>query len=552
MGILDRIGEALATAAASIARGVDDRRLDQEKVPHHDARGNLVYFDARTGERKEFRRDGWRSALTGFGVAGRDKRIGTNFVADPLSFDECLELWRGDDLAARAVDTLPKDAFREGYELLIQDDEIDSKEWQEELEQWAEQIGIDQLVQTGCQYERGYGGSAVLLGALDNQDDLTKPLDLKRVRDFQWMTPLEAREIMPLYGYADPMAPKYGEPEIYQLISRAVLPSYSGKYYSQTRMIHASRLLVFPGVRVSRYQVTTSNGGWGDSILTRMHRVLRDFNISWAAAGVLMTDFSQAVYKMKGLYEALATDGDDKLIQRLKAMELGRSIVNATVIDADDEWMRQSTALTGFPEMLIHFWSRLAATVDMPLTKLAGQSPKGLGNEGESDIVWWNASVGNYQRTHVGPRVRRAYQIKMIQRWGREPKKWSLKWRSLEKENPKDLATARNLQAQTDKIYAVDIGSITSQEVAESRFGGDGYSFETQLDMVSRKAQEAVEPQGTEAERAALRPGPGDEGYVPPPPTGSAVPTAPIPAPGPAAAPDPNTPPMPVVETGDS
>jgi phage-related protein (TIGR01555 family) len=348
------------------------------------------------------------------------------------------------------------------------------------------------------------------------------------------------------------MAPKYGEPEIYQLLSRAVLPSYSGKYYSQTRMIHASRLLTFPGIRVSRYQVTTSNGGWGDSILTRMHRVLRDFNVSWAAAGVLMTDFSQAVYKMDGLYEALSTDGDDKLIARLKAMELGRSIVNAIVIDAKDEWSRQSTQLSGFPDLLTLFFSRLAASVDMPLTKLAGQSPKGLGNEGESDVVWWNTGVGNYQRTHVAPRLRRAYQIKMIQRWGREPQKWSLKFRSLEKENPKDTATARNLQAQTDKIYAVDIGSITSQEVAESRFGGDGYSFETQLDMAARKAQEAVEPQGTDAERAALRPQPGDDDYVPPPAPGSAQPTTPIPSPGPAAAPDPNTPPTPVVESGDS
>jgi hypothetical protein len=74
-------------------------------------------------------------------------------------------------------------------------------------------------------------------------------------------------------------------------------------------LIHESRMIVFPGIRVSRYQQSTARGGWGESVLSRVYRVLRDFNTAWSSAGVLVTDFAQSVIKIAGLWEALAFDG---------------------------------------------------------------------------------------------------------------------------------------------------------------------------------------------------------------------------------------------------
>src|SRR3989337_1579951 len=64
--------------------------------------------------------DTWSNALSGIGTDTYDKRLGTEF-GNPLmvTSEVALQLWRGDDLAARVVETVPSEMLRQGFELLI-------------------------------------------------------------------------------------------------------------------------------------------------------------------------------------------------------------------------------------------------------------------------------------------------------------------------------------------------------------------------------------------------------------------------------------------------
>lgn len=495
------------------------------------------------------RLDDWRNRLTGLGVPGRDKRIGTEFALYTLTFDQLRDLWLGDDLAARAVETIPFNALREGYDLVISnanDPNMSADEIRSEVTNKLQLLGIDQYLSVCGSYERGFGGGALLLGVNDGQDDLTVPLNLNKVRSFDWVTPLEARELMPLYAYADPRAPKYGQPEIYQLMSRAVLPSYNGNYYSNTMLIHESRLIPFPGIRVSRYQVTTARGGWGESVLTRVWRVLRDFNNAWAAAGVLVTDFAQSVIKIQGLWEAIALDGGGAFQNRLDAMERGRSVTNAVTIDANDSYERQQTPLAGLPDLLEKFAVRLAAACDMPLTLLFGTSPAGMNATGESDIRLYYDRVAAYQQQTMEPALRRICQIIFRTLGNRvEPNRWSIKFRPLWQENAKDKAAALFTQAQADNVW-ITAGVLSPEEVAAAHWGSGEYNPNLSIDFNAREAQEqAAAPPVTTADINALNPD-----YVPPPPVGSAAAPEMVPAPAKPAAPDTNTSPVSPVTAG--
>lgn len=498
------------------------------------------------------RMDDWRSGATGYGIEGRDKRIGTGFRPDVLSFDACMDLWQGDDLAARAVEMLPKEALRQGYDVIINDEE-DAKDRAVEVMDKLRTLGTDDYLEIVGMYERAYGGGLILLGATDGSDDLTRPLNLQRVRAFDWITPLEAREVMPLFGYTDPSAPKYGQAEIYQMISRAVLPSSTGFYGTATVKIHESRVLAFPGNRVSRYQVTAAHGGWGDPIFTRIWRVLRDFNLSWASAGTLITDFAQAVYQMKDLWASLDQEDTSSLLQaRLEAMDYARSTVNATVIDADDTFSRQQTPITGLGDLLMQFATRLAAACDMPLTLLFGTSPAGLNATGESDIRQFYDRVAAYQSRKLMPHLRRLTQLAFLTTGNKTiPEKWSIKFKPLWQDSTKDTANARFLQAQADALYVTN-GVASADDIAMSRFGGGEYSFETTIDFDAREdqadqmsdlADKLKKP--TPALLAAL-------GYTPPPGSAKLGPAPTVPPQGPPAAADPRTKPQPLVETEDS
>lgn len=495
---------------------------------------------------KQVRTDGWANFFTSHGVFGADKRIGTSFNADVLSFDQMQQLARGDDLAKRAGETLPKEAFRQGWDLVIAEGEGDEDEGDrvQEVYDKLEVLGAKSYIKQALVYERFYGGAAVLLGVNDGQADLTKPLNLAKVRSIDWLTPLEARELMPVYGYSDPRAPKYGQPEIYRLVTRAVLPSHDGKYYPVTTDIHESRLLVFPGSRVSRYQISSMQGGWGDSILVPMYRVLRDFNMSWASAGALVADFAQAVYKMENLWETLAGDDAGAFQARLQSMELTRSTINATVIDKNDDFIRQSTPITGLPDLLDKFATRLAAAADMPLTLLFGTSPGGLNSTGESDIRFFYDRVAEYQEERVLPQLKKLVQIIMLCTGiKQEPKKWSIRFRPLWQESAKDKASAMLTQAQADVAW-IGAGVFSAEECSSAHWSSGEYNPDITIDFHAREKQEqAVAAPVNQKDLNALDPDhpdfkgsrldPGHNAYVPPPsdpdePDTETAPTNPI------------------------
>lgn len=73
------------------------------------------------------RSDGWMNDLTGMGVIGRDKTMGSStnvdFTPDLVTPDVAVGYWRGDAIAARIIETVPNEALREGWELCIGEDD---------------------------------------------------------------------------------------------------------------------------------------------------------------------------------------------------------------------------------------------------------------------------------------------------------------------------------------------------------------------------------------------------------------------------------------------
>ncbi len=447
----------------------------------------------RAGRRGVVRKDDWRNSLTGQGIAGRDKRMGGFFAPVILSFDQLRDLCLGDHLARTAVEMIPKEAKRPGYDVTIADEganDTDGDDIGQKIQAALKTIKADHHIELGGRYARLYGGGATLLGVNDKETDLTKPLDLDKVVSLDWLTTFEARECIPVYSYGNPSAPQYGEPEIYRITSRTVLPSYNTQYGASVLNVHESRLLIFDGVRVSRYQATGARMGWGESILTAIWTVLRDFNTAWSSAGVLVSDFAQTVIKMSGLWATLAEDDGQSYEDRLTAMDAGRSTTNSIVIDAADSFERQQTPLSGLPDLLEKFAVRLAAACGMPLTLLFGTSPAGMSATGESDIRFFYDRVDEYRQTAVDPALRKLIQI-LFRTIGnkKEPKKWSLNFRPLWQESPKEIATAMLTQAQADNTW-IQAQVISPEEVANSHWGQGGkYNPHLSLDHEARDAQ---------------------------------------------------------------
>jgi hypothetical protein len=449
------------------------------------------------------RRDGWINSASGHGTA-RDRRTLSQYGCRVVTDLEAIALWRGDWLAARVVEKLPGEAFRQGYELKIEGDR--GKKQAEQINTLAEGLGLLQTMVLAAQYERAYGGAAifpVLTGAIG---DLSEPLDESLIASVDALHVLEPRELMPASWYTDIRHPKWRKPQTYRLIP---LSSARGSSMSYVE-IHESRLIILEGARVTSEVQAGQRQGWGDSVLSRVREVIADDGIAWGSVSTILHEFSQGILSLKGLAEILSAESDGEAImgRRLAAIDMAKSSLRTMVIDSEDRFERATTPLSGLPETLIQMAQRVTAAADMPLTILLGTSPAGLNATGESDIRTWYDRVSSHRHARYHQPVERLLRLIMLSSMGptrgQEPEVWSIEWRPLWEPSGKERAEERKIVAETDKIY-VDMSSASPEDVARSRWGGDTYSAEMTIDWEAReKQQELDEQQAEQMDAAAL------------------------------------------------
>lgn len=416
------------------------------------------------------RMDSWTSALGGMGTYA-DKRKYLSFVADGTNWAENIELWRGDDLAGRIVETAPNEMMRQGWDLVIEGD--DGKDTADEVKTFLEEYDTDQNLWQALCTEIALGGSGIMIGTNDG-DDFSKPLRLDSITKMNFLLTLEPSELQAERWQNDPTRPRFGKPVTYRFA-----PVSKGGATKTGMSIHESRIAVFPGIQVSRRQVTTQSG-WGDAVLTRCRETLRDFQTSWAAAGILVAEFSQAVWKIKGLAEIISLDKDKELEARIRAMELASTTVRAKVLDSEEEWERKQTPISGLPELLDRFATRLAASADMPVTLLMGMSPAGLNATGDSDIRTFYDRIRARQNRKMRPALEKLVRIAFRCLGIEEPENWHIAFRPLWQPTDQEIAQTRYTVAQTDQIYH-DMQVLGTDEIRDQRFGGREFSLDIRV-----------------------------------------------------------------------
>lgn len=501
------------------------------------------------------RRDGWENTVTAIGT-NRDKRLGGRMIRPTpnVTFREFEDLFAGSDLAATAAELPPREMVRAWITVTANDpkniDKDKRTETEEQTTEEAVSLGnqiagrLDELEAQAKVFEamvwaRVFGGSLLFLGVDDgggdNAEALAEPLDEGRIQSFDHLTVFDRWDLHIAERFTDPRNVKFGQPELYRLTST----THDGKVAPGTDLIHESRFIRFEGVLTNRRRMR-DNGGWSDSIYTRTRDLIRDFDLAWNGIANLLQDFSQAIFKMRGLRDAILADKDDLVLRRMGIIDLCRSIGRAVPIDSEDEdFERKSTPVTGMPDLMDRFALRMSAAFRMPATLLFGQSPAGMQATGASDIRFFYDQIAANQETMLRPRLERLIKLVLLDKSGPtngvEPDDWSFSFNPLFQLTELEQAELRNKQSQTDATYLQE-GVISEDEVAFSRFGGDRYGVDTILDLEQRNEDKLA------AER---EPDPPQPPIMPPPPgvpgaPGNQPPGAPVP---PAPQPPPPTPP---------
>lgn len=406
------------------------------------------------------RADGFINAITSVG-SRRDVGKRFSFSIDGRLPKSVLDsIYAENPLAWKIVDLLPDDATRRGIEI----DHTDADRIRDEMER----LDCMRHIRIALKKSRLYGGSAILLDIADGQP-LNAPASAPaKIRS---MTVIDPDAIWP-----DQYSP-YKKTEFYSL-------STDDAY----TLVHISRLLVFDGLDVS-YDARISNNGWGESVIRRCYHPLIAVDVAHGLVPTILQDYIQGVLKLQGLNDLMANDCDgstDTLKARLEAMLYGRSIINDLVLDKEDEYVRQTTSVTGINDLIRNPERWLVAASGIPHTKLLGESPgSALSQSGASQERDWHKAIRAYQEDEIRLPLRQLLHLIAGEYVAFE-------FAPLDEPTEIERAELHAKQAQADAVY-FQMGVLSADDIAISRFGRGKYTTHTTIDWEARERAQQVQ-----------------------------------------------------------
>jgi hypothetical protein len=232
------------------------------------------------------------------------------------------------------------------------------------------------------------------------------------------------------------------------------------------RKTHCTRMLTFVGREVPDLLKPAYNFG-GISLTQLMQPYVAFWLRTRKSVNDLINNFSITVIATD--MSATLEEGSDgsSFLNRLKLFIQSRSNQGIGAINKDTEEVVQvNTPLSGLSELQAQSQEHMAAPGHIPLIKMFGITPTGLGATGEGEIQCWYDWIGAYQNKFYGPHYDKLLIIAQCDLFGKVDDDISYEWVKLDEPTAKELAEIRKSDADAGTGY-INAGVISPDEERE-------------------------------------------------------------------------------------
>ena len=262
-----------------------------------------------------------------------------------------------------------------------------------------------QKLNEALRIERLEGGSVILLGVSDYQNDPSKPLLLETigVGDLQFLHVIPRHRMSVQQICTDPFDPCYGSPELYSINGQTV---------------HKSRLIIFSGnpltTGVNDYDKSSPQDGFGFGVLDCLYDDIVQARGTRQAAFQLVN--KTGMFLMIGpLLDMLATNEGDAKVEMMQDIMLQLSTYKGALINSDTNSPTNietiSPNFAAVPDLIDKFLAVLSAGSDIPATRFLGQAPGGLNATGESDLENYYGRLTSEQTFKLKPALQQYLEV---------------------------------------------------------------------------------------------------------------------------------------------
>ena len=419
-----------------------------------------------------------------------DKRAQTSFqTRGRLHWSVLQALYREDWIAGKIVDIIPDEMTRSWRKFT--DDRL-SPEQVKEIEKAEGSLGVKYAFNEAKKWARLYGGALILMN-IEGTGEPHEPLDISRVRQgsLKNLTVYDSANanFMKL-NTNDPMASNFLRPETYTISHSPV-------------QIHHTRVLRFDGQLLPLNELKV-NAYWHDSVLNRIYDALVNAGLANDSTAGLLFESNVDVLKVKNLMSMVSSpEGEKLLMDRFTLAKLMKSNNKLTLLDSEEELVKQSNSFAGIPDILDRFMTILSASSDIPATRLFGKAPVGMNATGESDLRNFYDHVREKQEFEFRPIFNYFDQI-LAKHAGIEIEDAEFVFNPLWQISDKEAAEVKLNNAQADQIYidtnVIPISTVTKQLQQEGTYSNIDPDYIKELELAEKEIGLGMNEEGEEEE----------------------------------------------------
>lgn len=448
---------------------------------------------------------------------GTDRVSQSRFVPDVFfSNDELAAMYMG-WLGRRIVDLVPDEALKRGWTIVCPSwtpDKLDV------LNAYVNHVlELPKKLNEALKSSRIFGGS-IIFGIMDSRfGAFSNPVpDYLPKNSLLGIQMYDAWQCYPCrLNFSNPLAKNYRNPESYTIGASGMqvhnfVRNTEGNLqeeFIQGTVVDWTRVQRFDGLSLPWY-VRQRNLYWGQSILACAYEAVRNAKGVDASIASLLFRASVPVLKVEDL-AGIISDPEAKsaFLERVSLMNYGMSNNNMAIIDSSETLESfEPSAISNLDSILERYYILCSTATGIPVTKLIGESARGLNATGDGDLNNYYDMLEDYQSTVCKPALMQMYKKWIVPSLFDEliPKDFEIQFPALERVSP-DKKQEQDSNFVSMIVNCLDAGlidkTVARRELDERRVFNnfsreDIERIEKEEDGNELETQDAIDASDTE------------------------------------------------------
>lgn len=339
-------------------------------------------------------------------------------------------------IARAAIDAIPEDCFKRGYQWVAEAEQITL------LERLEKRHRIQKKKQKAMSLSRLDGEAYIYMDVARGSVGQELRVDSVGRDQLRFVNVLRMSDVTKGEIETDPLSEYFGQPKYYEVRSNSV----------GSVRIHPSRIIRF-------VNAPDPESGEGTSALNYLLQPILAAETARDNTVALTTE--ARVWVMKAALNDAMGDPvtEAKLVRRFQLFKSMLETNRMAVIDKEcEDFDQRTTEYNTLPEVIETMRREVSAAIGIPYSLLFGR-PGGLGTNGETEIQTYYDNIATMQRNDIQPVCEPLDEVVIRSALGNRPPEIYIDWLSLWEMSDKEKAEVAKLQADAAKL-AIDAGVI--------------------------------------------------------------------------------------------